>query len=229
MRINRFLTVCASTSVIACAGLAGPAQAANPPTPPGNPPVDEHTFVAGTFAAYADDEEQTAITYDPELVPAGAGVAVTSYSIDDDDDSVDDVADRGIADRPYPGHPPRKHNGSTVTSLGVDGLAPNRDYGAHVHTEPCGEIGDDAGPHFQYFVDPNQPSTDPRYANPYNEVWLDFTTSEDGDGFAGARVPWTFPDDRRPASVVIHEHHTSMAPGEAGTAGARLACINVDF
>ena len=51
---------------------------------------------------------------------------------------------------------------------------------------PCGPTGDAAGPHFQNQVDPaaapGKPSTDPAYANPQNEIWLDLRTDGDGDG-----------------------------------------------
>ena len=42
-------------------------------------------------------------------------------------------------------------------------------------------------------------------------------------------VPFTF-TDRAPASIVIHEAETTgTAPGQAGSAGARVACITVPF
>ncbi|MBB3663067.1 MULTISPECIES: superoxide dismutase family protein [Prauserella salsuginis group] len=156
-------------------------------------------FAHGTFAPYVDGA--TAATYDLDSVPSGARASVFSLS------------NGGVG---------------TTTKLAVSGLQPDRHYGAHVHDNPCGPSGDDAGPHFQYVQDPNQPSTDPEYANPDNEVWLDFTTNSHGTGFASSHVDWSY-GDRRPASVVIHEHHTSTEPGESGDAGARLACINVDL
>jgi Cu-Zn family superoxide dismutase len=142
-----------------------------------------------------------AITYAEERVPAGARGAVRSRSGD----------------------------GTTTVMLAVRGVERNRVYGAHVHTRPCGVQPDSAGPHFQYSPDPVQPSTDPTFANPQNEIWLDLTTDDTGAGSAESTVAWTFPDDRRPKSVVLHEHHTSSEPGEAGTAGGRVACISVDF
>ena len=60
-----------------------------------------------------------------------------------------------------------------------------------------------AGPHFQNQVDPaaapGKPSTDPAYANPQNEIWLDLRTDGDGDGGSRVEVPFTF-TDRAPAS-----------------------------
>jgi Cu-Zn family superoxide dismutase len=74
-----------------------------------------------------------------------------------------------------------------------------------------------------------QPSVDPTFANPQNEIWLDLTTDDTGAGSAESTVAWTFPAERRPKSVVLHADHTSSEPGEAGSAGDRIACISVDF
>lgn len=120
---------------------------------------------------------------------------------------------------------------STNATLTVQGLVPNRGYAVHAHTRPCGATGDAAGPHFQNAVDPaatpQQPSVDPDYANPQNEIWLDTRTDATGAGTSSATVPFTF-TDRRPMSVIIHEAMTTAtAPGQAGTAGGRLACVSV--
>jgi superoxide dismutase, Cu-Zn family len=143
----------------------------------------------------------TAITYNEGIVPAGARAAVQAQSSE----------------------------GTTTVRLAARSLEPHRLYGAHVHSEPCGARPEDSGPHFQFSVDPVQPSVDPEYANPRNEIWLDFTTDEIGAGSAESTVDWTFPVDRRPRSVVVHSLRTSTEPGEAGDAGDRAACISVDF
>ncbi len=140
-----------------------------------------------------------AITYRPDLVPEGARATVLGLPM-----------------------------AGTTVLLSVRGLVPDRHYGAHVHTKPCGPAPADSGPHYQDQVDPVQPSTDPAYANPDNEIWLDFRTDAHGAAFTSSTVDWTF-GERRGASVVIHETHTHTAPGEAGTAGARLACLTVRF
>ena len=79
----------------------------------------------------------------------------------------------------------------TSVALTVAGLLPNRGYAAHLHTRPCGPTGADAGPHFQNRVDPaatpEQPSTDPAYANPQNEFWLDVRTDAAGAGQTRSR------------------------------------------
>lgn len=140
------------------------------------------------------------LTYDQALVPAGAGIAVMEVA----------------------------SGGTMSVRLALTGLLPDRTYGAHVHARPCGGAPDGAGPHYQNEPDPVQPSVDPAFANPGNEVWLDFTTDGRGSALATARQDWRFrPGEAR--SIVVHEHATSTHPGEAGTAGARLACLSVPF
>ena len=144
------------------------------------------------------------MTYDPAVVPEGAKLAATFTPSGD----------------------------STTVRLTVSGLLPNRGYGAHAHTNACGTTGKDAGPHFQKVVDPaatpDKPSTDPAYANPKNEIWLDFRTNAQGEGSAETTVPYLF-TDRAPGSVVLHvEEATATEPGKAGTAGDRAACLTVE-
>lgn len=116
-------------------------------------------------------------------------------------------------------------DGGTVVLLRASGLLPNQDYGAHAHVNPCGVGAADAGPHYQHV---QGGATDPAFANPANEIWLDFTTDERGRGEARARVEWQF-GERRARSVVLHERHTHTEPGHAGVAGARVGCLTVPF
>jgi superoxide dismutase, Cu-Zn family len=163
-------------------------------------PESSAQTVTGTFRPY--HEGALAVTYDPAIVPAGATATVVIKSVGE-----------GIE-----------------LTLTVGGLLPNRAYGSHLHSKPCGAKGDAAGPHFQHQPDPaasaSPPSVDPSYANPQNEVWLDFTT--DGTGTASARTahPWA-PPSGASRSVVIHAASTKTGPKEAGTAGARAACLTV--
>ncbi len=143
----------------------------------------------------------TAVTYNPELVPVAAQVQVKEKL---------------------------RWSGGTRIELGLRHLVPNRTYGAHVHTKPCGKLPTDAGPHYQDKLDPVQPSVDPAYANAKNEVWLDVNTNEDGSARSIATVDWRFRDGGA-RSVVVHEMATASHAGHAGTAGARLACVNVPF
>ncbi len=110
--------------------------------------------------------------------------------------------------------------GRTHVRLQVWGLAPNTAYGAHAHTGPCGATGAGAGPHFQHVLDPRTPSTDPAYANPRNEVWLDLRTNAAGHGVAIARVDWQFRPSGGPSRSSCAEHtHTGLtdpAPPELG-------------
>ncbi|SDJ84338.1 superoxide dismutase, Cu-Zn family [Actinopolyspora mzabensis] len=160
---------------------------------------NSRTVAQGVFTRY--QESAAAITYAPELVPPGARMAVFAES--------------------SPGE------GTSVAAV-LEGLRPNRTYGAHVHTRPCGAEGSDAGPHFQRVPAPEGVSGDPAYANPSNEIWLDFRTDAAGNAVSGAFGEWN-PHRGDASSVVIHEHRTRTAPGAAGEAGARLACLNVAF
>ncbi|MGV9293729.1 MULTISPECIES: superoxide dismutase [Amycolatopsis] len=157
------------------------------------------TAAHGTFAAYAPGGQ--AVTYRPDLVPAGARAHVSALS---------------------------GSRVGTTTVLVISGLLPQHEYGAHAHVNSCGATGDAAGGHFQHVPDPVKPSVDPAYANPRNEIWLDFTTDRSGIGHATSIVDWKF-GGRRAKSVVIHETHTHTNPGHAGTAGGRLACLDVGF
>ena len=185
-----------------CGQPSPPAAAPNAPTPTGQPPPQQIT-AEGVLAP--PDQATNAFTYDPALAPPGARIAVQA----------------GEAD------------GATQIRMEVQGLQPNRGYAAHAHARACGPTGDAAGPHFQNVVDPaanpQQPSTNPAYANPQNEIWLDLRTDGSGNAEVNAEVPFVF-TDRAPASVVIHQHEaTATAPGQAGSAGGRVACLDVPF
>lgn len=145
-----------------------------------------------------------AVTYDPAAAPVGARLAV-------------DVTG---------------HRGATTATFRVEGMVPHRGYAVHAHVRPCGPSGADAGPHYQDRVDPaatpEKPSSDPAYANPRNEFWLDLRTDAAGSGSATTTVPFAL-TERAPASVVVHEKETTATGhdghGQAGTAGGRLACL----
>lgn len=119
-------------------------------------------------------------------------------------------------------------SGGTTVLLVLKGLLPHRAYGAHVHVKKCGAAPADSGPHFQNVIDPVQPSVDPGYANARNEIWLDVHTDANGFAHTESTVDWQF-TERHAQSVVLHNEHTHTLPGEAGTAGPRLGCVNVDF
>jgi Cu-Zn family superoxide dismutase len=116
-------------------------------------------------------------------------------------------------------------NGKTIVTLQVRGLPANREFGAHAHVLACNN--NKAGGHYQNV--PAAPSGNTSdFANPQNEIWLDFTTNSAGNGSAQTTVAWTFRTDGANA-VIIHDHHTTDTDPGAGTAGSKLACLNVDF
>ena len=210
-----------TATLAGCAGPAGPPTGSAGSRPPGSTPwlvsgapspdrpssagglaapLTEGT-VTGTFQPFP--QSARAITYDPAVVPAGATVQVS------------------IA---------RTAKGTTVR-LTAAGLEPRRAYGAHLHTRPCTATPADAGPHYQHSPDPmaaaSPPSVDPAYANPRNEVWLDFTADARGTAAVTASQDWTFDEVEPPRSLIVHAEHTRTVGGKAGTAGPRVACLTL--
>ncbi|MEU6031067.1 superoxide dismutase family protein [Streptomyces tauricus] len=108
-----------------------------------------------------------------------------------------------------------EERGPTTVALRARGMKAGYAYGVHVHRHPCGAEPAAAGGHYQH-----RPTTDPAGINPENEVWLDFTADDRGEGGASARHDWNFRRGEA-ASVVLH--------AEPGGAGARLACFTVPF
>ncbi|WP_165970235.1 superoxide dismutase family protein [Nonomuraea terrae] len=134
--------------------------------------------------------DTSAIVYDRKLAPEGSQASVTVES----------------------------SGGQTRTSLVVEGLLPNRRYGSHLHTNPCGKKPEAAGPHFQHHAGQIDPSS---------EVWLDFTTDAEGAGRSSSRNEWTLTRAKLPGSLVIHSDPTVASGPKVGDAGARVACLNL--
>jgi Cu-Zn family superoxide dismutase len=182
----------------ACTNAVATASTRTAPSPAESAPT---TAAEGTFLPYRAGA--TAITYDPAVVPAGATARLT------------------ITRLPY----------GTDVRLAVSGLVPSRAYGAHLHTQPCTAIPDEAGPHYQNHHDPaavaSPPSVNPVYANPRNEIWLDFTADATGAATTGSSHGWQFDPAAPPRSLVLHAEQTHTAPGEAGKAGPRAACLTL--
>lgn len=163
----------------------------------------------GNFAAPAD--ATTAFTYDPTQVPVGSRVEVRAVPTG---------------------------SGRTVVTLHAWGLLPDETYGAHAHYLPCGATGAAAGAHYQNAPDPavngslTTASTNPWYANPANEVWLDLVTNDAGNGRAQTVVDWPFRPTATggPRAVILHLNTTSTGGAvPAGNAGTRLACVTMPF
>ena len=115
-------------------------------------------------------------------------------------------------------------SGGTHVQLYVTGLdhdAVGRTLGAHVHRGSCVENNAaGAGSHYKHGDQAAQ-------ATPQNEIWLDFVVQPGGTGEADTTVAFTIPTDAA-GSVVIHELATDPTTAN-GFAGARYACIPVDF
>jgi Cu-Zn family superoxide dismutase len=211
MILPRLLALLALSATLGgCADLttAGPATSPSPSTAVdadlwtfdrSMPPSDP---LAATFLPWTDSR-QRAVTYDPAVVPPGATVRLTVSRLARD----------------------------TRVALAVTGMVPRRSYGAHLHTAVCTALPAQAGPHYQHDPDPmagpSTPSVDPSYANPRNEVWLDFTADADGAGAATVTEDWTFDQAHPPRSLVLHSEITRTGPGGAGMAGPRVACLTL--
>ena len=220
MRFALPLLTLAVATLTGCAGSTGtgPTGVTAKPPPPGTP------WIIASGAARASDVASPsasgaaplarntasgtflpapagtrAITYDPAVVPPGAKAEVTT-----------EITTQGARVR-----------------LTVAGMVPRRAYGAHLHTMSCTAVPDDAGPHYQHEIDPSKPSVNPVYANPQNEVWLDFTADLRGAATVASGRDWTFDPVRPPRSLVIHAERTRTGEGKAGTAGARVACLTL--
>lgn len=193
--------VAAAATVAAVAGGLGVAATADAGEPVARQTPVRKVVVRTVFAPADTAAVAPAVTYSTALVPVAGRVQVKEEL---------------------------RRDGGTRIELRLRDLAADRTYGAHVHTKPCGKLPADAGPHYQNEPDPKQPSVDPAYANPENEVWLDVRTNGDGSARSIAVVDWRFREGGA-RSVVLHEAATSTHDGHAGTAGARLACVNVPF
>jgi Cu-Zn family superoxide dismutase len=88
--------------------------------------------VGGRFVPAASFVPPGAVSYDPELIPAGGRVQVQQQ-----------------VDR----------KGTTVV-VRVKGLAPGHTFGVHVHEKPCGADPKAAGAHYQHVADPQQVNAD---------------------------------------------------------------------
>ncbi len=92
---------------------------------------------------------------------------------------------------------------------------PGATHGAHVHTGPCiAGNGAAAGPHYNHGGG----------ISASTEVWLDFEV-RGSTGVAVANVPFAIPEGGA-RSIVIHAAPTDPT---TGAAGARLACLPLEF
>ena len=87
-----------------------------------------------------------------------------------------------------------------------------------MHQSPCGPVATDAGPHYQHA---GLGSDVPLRSS--DEVWLDVTVNAAGNGRSAATRTWQV-DESTPRSVILH----ALPTASDGTAGPRLACIDLD-
>ena len=211
-QIRRRLTLAVIGSVVALVPMACGQQEQEPKTPaPAAPPAGQQRpkppVLIGSDTLTAPNPGAEAVTYNPALAPDGAGILAAVMPLS------------------------WEYSPRTVVTLSVAGLQPNRGYAVHAHTKACGTTGEDAGPHYQHRIDPaatpQTPSTNPEYANPQNEIWLDLRTDADGSASIHTSVPFNI-TDQTPRSIVVHEATTTAtAPDQAGQAGARIACLTL--
>jgi Cu-Zn family superoxide dismutase len=194
-----FALISVATAASACSGVSSDAAASATGSPSATTRVTAHGIFVSTTPPPSGIN---AYAYDVRLAPRSAAADLTLTTV----------------------------GGKTQALLAVSGFVPNRNYGAHLHVNPCGVDPKAAGGHFEHTPDPaasRSPSTNPAYANPTNEVWLDFDTDPKGSATSSAEVPWVATAQRHPGSLVIHADRTLTVPGKAGTAGARIACLTL--
>lgn len=110
------------------------------------------------------------------------------------------------------------HAGSTVATVNVAGLDPQKHYGSHLHNQPCSTGG---GGHYQ--------NTEGGSTTPPNELWLTSSTNPQGtldpnpggvahaSGSATWTVRLTSASQTNARSIIVHE------PGS----GTRIACADL--
>ena len=158
-------------------------------------------FGSGTLTM--PNSTSKAITYDPDLAPIGAAMTATIIPTSE----------------------------GSRAQLTVLGLLPDRGYAVYAHDKTCGTTTSAAGERFQIHRDPAAtsaaPSTDPNYANPDNEIWLDVRTDDAGTGTSATTIPFVL-TDRVPGSLVVYAGmHTPPNPAQAGNVGAPIACLTL--
>ena len=102
---------------------------------------------------------------------------------------------------------------------GLDPAAEGNTYGAHIHAGFCvAGAGGAAGGHYNTGATPS----------PNTEVWLDFTVLPGGRAVSQTTVPFVIPSGAAHA-LVVHAQPTQSEGGTPGAAGARMACLPIEF
>jgi hypothetical protein len=107
-------------------------------------------------------------------------------------------------------------DGRTIASEHVEGLEANQTYPSHVHANRCEDNA--AGGHYQNV--PGGP------ADAVNEIWLTFTTNDDGVGSGNARNDFAArlddPAASNARSIVVHDWRV------VNGVHPKIACANLD-
>lgn len=155
------------------------------------------------------------------LAPAAAAPALVSVNgpLRDYNTSAAGPFDAAVARATISTH----KRGSTVSFSvkGISRAAAGEEFGAHLHLGPC--VTDTPLAALAHYNTDVLAGRKPPRTDPTTEVWLDFVVSKSGHARATARVPFVPQAGRR--SIVVHEHETHPD----GTAGARLACLPVEW
>jgi Cu-Zn family superoxide dismutase len=174
------------------------------------------SFAAAALGCGGDDEEA-----EGEMIASSQGAALIIY---------DDPYAPMMAGMPNP--IPAGARASAVAfdvdgklriELAVEGFTPSRVFGSHLHKLACDD--EKAGGHYQNAPFPmGGMATDPMFANPDNEAWLDFQTDAAGLGAVELTLDW-LPRAGEAKSIIFHH----MASGTGGVSGAKLACLPIAF
>jgi hypothetical protein len=156
----------------------------------------------------------TVVAASPSLVPAKrvhaqgrlAALASTAPSVD------------GTVDAEY------DTTGRSTLTLHLSGLEPGETYAAYAYRQPCDATKD---LRFQQFPDRKQPSSNPLFANPFNEIWFVGKADQHGQATSRVRRSSQFAPTWSPRSVVLEGD--PIIRGTSKLPGPRLACLTVAF
>jgi hypothetical protein len=175
-----------------------------------------------TTVAYARDHGLKRVPSETSTAPS-ASWAQYSGGLTDLSPNTGDVYDGARATAVMIG----MNNESTfrVTISGLKEDAIHQEYGAHLHTGPCGlDAAGNAtvGGHYN-----STPAGRPPVVNDKTEVWLNFHVSSGRNARATAIVP--FVPDGGERSITFHEKATIHHGAGVGTVGNKLACLPLEI
>ena len=114
--------------------------------------------------------------------------------------------------------------GNTTLTLHLSGLEPGEAYAAYAYRKTCHANVD---LRFQEFPDRKQPSSNPLFANPFNEIWFLGRADQEGRATSTVHRSGQFAPGWSPHSVVLEGD--PIIRGTSKLPGPRLACLTVAF